>query len=60
MQISDLRDHSDAYFVVKGTITVAATNANNGTNKKLAFKNNELHLDHSNQKSITRTQCGRS
>ena len=32
---------SDAYFVVKGTITVEGTNANNRTDKMLAFKNND-------------------
>ena len=36
---SDLRDFSDAYVVVKGTITV--TNPNNDAyDNKLAFKNN--------------------
>ena len=35
-----LRDYSDAYIVVKRTITVAGTNANNLTNKMLAFKSN--------------------
>ena len=36
----DLRDYSDAYIVVKGTITVEGTNANNLTHKKLISKNN--------------------
>ena len=36
---SDLRDYSDAYIVVKGTINVADPN-NNAYDKKLAFKNN--------------------
>ena len=37
---SDLYDFSDAYIVVKATITV--TNPNNDAyDKKLAFKNNE-------------------
>ena len=36
---SDLCDYSDAYIVVKGTITVARPN-NNTYGKKLAFKNN--------------------
>ena len=33
MLISNLRDHSDAYIVVKGRITVDDTNVNNWTNK---------------------------
>ena len=37
---SDLCDYSDAYIVVKGAITVKGTNANNLTDKKLAFTNN--------------------
>ena len=37
---SDLCDYSDAYIVVKGTITVEGTNANNLAGKNLAFKNN--------------------
>ena len=37
---SDLCDYSDLYIDVKGTIIVADTNANNGANKILAFKNN--------------------
>ena len=36
---SDLCDYSDAYIVIKGTVTVADPN-NNAYNKKLAFKNN--------------------
>ena len=36
---SDLCDFSDAYFVVKGKITVTDPN-NDAYNKKLAFKNN--------------------
>ena len=36
---SDLYDFSDAYIVVKGTITVANPD-NNAQEKKLAFKNN--------------------
>ena len=36
---SDLCDYSDAYIVVKGTITVEDPNDAN-YNKKLAFKNN--------------------
>ena len=36
---SDLCDYSDAYIVIKGTVTVADPN-NNANNKKLAFKNN--------------------
>ena len=40
---SDLCDFSDAYIVVKGTITV--TNPNNDVHdKKLAFKNNALFI----------------
>ena len=37
--MSDLCDCSDAYIVVKGTITVTDPN-NNAHDKKLAFKNN--------------------
>ena len=37
---SDLYDYSDAYIVVKGTITVTGTNNDNKRNKKLLFKNN--------------------
>ena len=36
---SDLCDFSDAYIVVKGTITIRNPN-NNAYDKKLAFKNN--------------------
>ena len=34
---SDLCDYSDVYIVVKGTITDDSTNANNKTDKMLAF-----------------------
>ena len=37
---SDLCDYSDAYIVVKGTITVEADNNPKKRNKKLTFKNN--------------------
>ena len=37
---TDLCDYSDAYIVVKRTITVAGTNVNNRTNKEQAFQNN--------------------
>ena len=37
---SDLGDYSHTYTVMKGAITVAGNNANNWTNKELAFKNN--------------------
>ena len=36
---SDLRDYSDAYIVVKGTITVTDPD-NNAYDKKLTFKSN--------------------
>ena len=36
---SDFCDYSDAYIIVKGTITVASPN-NDAYDKKLAFKNN--------------------
>ena len=39
---SDLCDYSDVYIVVKGTITDDSTNANNKTDKMLAFKNDAL------------------
>ena len=35
-----MRDYSDAYIVVKGTITVKGTNNVNKKNKELVFKNN--------------------
>ena len=37
---SDLCDYSKAYIVVKGAITVAGTNVNNGIYKELVFNNN--------------------
>ena len=37
---SDLCDFSDAYIVVKGTITVTGTNNSSGKSRPLAFKNN--------------------
>ena len=37
---SDVCDYSDANIVVKGTITLEGTNANNRTDKKLTLKNN--------------------
>ena len=37
---SDVCDYSDANIVVKGTITLEGTIANNRTDKKLTFKNN--------------------
>ena len=37
---SNLCDHSDAYIVVKGKISITGTNAANRINKKLTFKNN--------------------
>ena len=37
---SDLRDYSDAYIVVEGTINVTDPN-NNAYDKKLAFRNNK-------------------
>ena len=39
---SDLCDHSHAHIVVKRTVTVDSTNANNWPNKTLAFKKNIL------------------
>ena len=41
---SDLCDYSDAYIVVKGTITVTDPN-NNAYGKNLAFKNNVTLID---------------
>ena len=49
---SDLCDYSDAYIVVKGTITVEGTNYANKKNKKVTSRV-MLHLDHENKKSIT-------
>ena len=40
MLISDLWDYSDAYIIVKGTITVEGKNENNWEDRKLTFKNN--------------------
>ena len=37
---SGLCDYSKAYIVVKGAITVAGTNVNNGIYKVLVFNNN--------------------
>ena len=37
---SDFYDYSDAYIVVKGRISVPATNPANRKNKKLTFKYN--------------------
>ena len=39
---SVLCDYSDAYIVVKGTVTVEVNGLNNRASKKLAFKNNVL------------------
>ena len=41
---SDLRDFSNVYIAVKGTITVEEENNNNRKNKPLAFKNNALFI----------------
>ena len=49
---SDFCDFSDAYFVVKGTITVECTTDVNKINKKLTSKNN-ARLVHACQKLIT-------
>ena len=38
---SDLCDYSDAYVVVKETVTVTDTDNDNKRNKKLVYKNNE-------------------
>ena len=43
MSRSILCDYSHAYIVVKGKTIVASTNANNITDKILAFKNNVLY-----------------
>ena len=37
---SDLCDYSDAYIVVKGTITVEGNDDNKKRDKKVSFKNN--------------------
>ena len=37
---SDFCGYSDAYFVMKGKITVESNNDNNRMNKKLVFKKN--------------------
>ena len=39
---SDLRDHGDAYIVVKGRITFKGTTDAKKRNKMLVFKNNSL------------------
>ena len=38
---SDLCDYSDAYIVVKETVTATDTDNDNKRNKKLVYKNNE-------------------
>ena len=38
MPRSDFCEYSDAYIVVKWTVNVEGTNANNQTDKMLAFK----------------------
>ena len=48
MLTSDLYDYSNAYIVVKGRISVRATE-NTDTQKDIAFKK-ILHLDHPQQK----------
>ena len=42
---SDLCDYSDAYIVVKGTITVTDTDCTK-RNKSVAFKNNALFINY--------------
>ena len=37
---SDLCDYSDAFIVVKGTISIPGINDNNKRNKEITFKNN--------------------
>ena len=37
---SDLCDYSDAFIVVKGTISITGINDNNKRNKEITFKNN--------------------
>ena len=44
MPRSDLRDFSDAYIVVKGTITVTETNNKSRKNWPLAFKSNSSFI----------------
>ena len=39
---SNLGECRDAYIVVKGTITVDGTSANNQANERLGFKNNSI------------------
>ena len=51
---SDLCDYSNAYIVVKGTMTVEGDDDDKKRNKKLIFKNNAPFRS-CNQKSITRT-----
>ena len=41
---SDLCDFSDAYIVVKGTITVTGTSIRSRTNRPLTFKNNATFI----------------
>ena len=40
MQISDLRDYSNAYIVAKERVSVAGTNNANRRNEKLTFRYN--------------------
>ena len=49
---SDFWDYSDAYIVVRGTISVTGTNAAERTNKKLSSRIMQ-HLGHAHQESIT-------
>ena len=49
---SDFCDYSDAYIVVKRTITVEGNNVAKTRNKKFTFKD-MLHFDHAYQKSVT-------
>ena len=41
---SDLCDFSDAYIIVKGTITFIGTNNRSKRNMSVAFKNNALFI----------------
>ena len=49
MLISDLCDHRDIYFVVKGKITVAGANDDKTTTTKKSFKI-MIHLYHGYKK----------
>ena len=57
---SDLCNYSGAYIVVKRTITVEGTSANNRIDKMLAFKNNASYKSYISKINNIHRQCRRS